>query len=498
LNAYVPGQLYQDLVLPPGTQIRWQVAHRGRDGTDTFGVLIGAPDNTVSQGNYATPNTEWRVYSGLYTVPSGQYITRFALSAVSTSGGSVSVGNFIDDIRLSNFCPPSTQGYKSVKLMTDADSNNTISPGDILVYTLHYANNAATTTGPAAGFQVNDRLPAGLTIMAAGAQTITVSGGSTSANKNTAYTGATAGAVSDLLGPGALLDVGGTIRIDIPVTVNSDAVGTVLNQGTASATEFVGQTVKTDNVDSTTSGLPSGVTVPTGSVAQQQEVTINPTSLEIINPAASTPNVLLVKRITAINQVTTTFGGDNLAIYNEDSTYPYDDNTPETAATPPDTDKWPNTTGSASSTFLIGGRSGGETKPKDEVEYTIYFLSAGTKDATDVQICDRVPDNQVFVPDAYNTAYNSTAGNTGGFSGSNRGISLEYNGQILALTNDADGDIARFYPPNSTLPAVCSNVVGQTQNNGAVVVNLGNLPRAATPGSPATSYGLIRFRARVK
>ncbi len=222
-------------------------------------------------------------------------------------------------------------------------------------------------------------------------------------------------------------------------------------------------------------------------------------------PVASDPNLLLVKRITKINNATTTINGDNLAIYNPVSAYPYDDNLIEPALAPnlpafptADTDKWPGTVDDTSSTFLIGGNDGGETSPDDEVEYTIYFLSAGSQDATNVQLCDRIPDNQVFVPDAYNAAHNSATGNTGGFSGSNRGITIEYNGQTLALTNDADGDIGQFYPPNSTLPAACNFTAGQTQDNGAVVVNLGNLPRATAPGTPGDSYGLIRFRANVK
>jgi hypothetical protein len=84
-------------------------------------------------------------------------------------------------------------------------------------------------------------------------------------------------------------------------------------------------------------------------------------------------NVLLVKRITQINNAKTTMGGDDLSIYNQDNNYPYDDNTLELPTTHPypDTNKWPGTIAATSSTFLIGGMNGGTTKPNDVVEYTI-------------------------------------------------------------------------------------------------------------------------------
>jgi uncharacterized repeat protein (TIGR01451 family) len=502
LNANVPGQLYQDLAVPPGTQIRWQVAHRGRSGTDTFGVFIGAPANEVSQGSYATPNTEWRVYSGLYTVPANQYITRFALRAISTAGGDISVGNFVDDVRLSNFCAPTAQGFKSVKLTTDTDGDTKISPGDILTYTLYYTNSSSSSTGPAAGFQINDLLPSDLTITATGAQTITVSGGSTLASKNPSYTGAAAGAVSELLNPGALLDVGGVIRVDIPVRVGTNASGTRLNQATSTATEFSGNNVKTDNVDSTTTGLPSGVTIPANSVAQQQNPAIEPTSLVVMNPAVTnTPNLLLVKRITAINGGMTSQGGDDLSLYRDDASNPYDDNiititTPPASSSDPkqDTDKWPDP-----ATFLVGGINGGLTRPGDEVEYTIYFLSAGSNTAQNVQLCDRIPQYQTFIPNAYN----STTQASNGLPNVDRGIVISYNGNLQSYTNVIDGDTARFYGVNESLPAVC----GTAQNTtGAIVVNLGNgatpsvggsLLHATTPGAPVTSYGFVRFKAKV-
>ncbi len=43
--------------------------------------------------------TAWGIYTGTYTVPAGQTVTRFSFDSVSQAGG-VSYGNFIDDFRV--------------------------------------------------------------------------------------------------------------------------------------------------------------------------------------------------------------------------------------------------------------------------------------------------------------------------------------------------------------------------------------------------------------
>lgn len=206
-------------------------------------------------------------------------------------------------------------------------------------------------------------------------------------------------------------------------------------------------------------------------------------------PVTNNPNVLLVKRITRVNGLTTN-GSTNLNVYVDDPNYPYDDNTLDSPEpTPLDTEYWPTP-----STYLLGATNGGETRPGDEIEYTIYFLSTGDKAAVDVQLCDKVPSFQTFIPDAYNSVTPAPSGGVG----ANRGIAVEYNGTPLSYTNDADGDTAQYYPPGSTLPAACDNAPAQAEDNGAVVINLGNLPESTAPGTPTTSYGALKFRAKVK
>ncbi len=216
------------------------------------------------------------------------------------------------------------------------------------------------------------------------------------------------------------------------------------------------------------------------------------------NVVQGNPNVLLIKRITAVNGETVNDGRD-LASYINDPDNPYDDNKLEGAKPPnfpsPDTDKWPNTTEDTSSTFLIGETNGGKVKPDDEIEYTIYFLSTGDREAKNVLLCDRVPENVTFIPDSFN----SEAQVSGGSPGVDRGILWLKDGNTESLTNVQDGDFAQYFPPGNEPNTVYPKIQCDGLNtNGAVVVNLGNLPNATAPGTPNTSYGLVKFRARVK
>jgi uncharacterized repeat protein (TIGR01451 family) len=205
------------------------------------------------------------------------------------------------------------------------------------------------------------------------------------------------------------------------------------------------------------------------------------------------PNLLLVKRITQVNDATVTLNGDNLATYINEPGNAYDDNTLDNPVTParPDTDKWPTP-----NTFLIGGVNGGNVRPSDELEYTIYFLSAGDSDANNVFFCDRVPSNVTFVP----TAFNGQPTAPGGLGTGDRGIFFGQGTTTGSLSNISDGDIAQYLAPGISIGSVYPSLGNScgTNDNGAIVVNLGTIPKADAPGTPANSYGFIRFRGRVK
>ncbi|MEH2244091.1 GEVED domain-containing protein [Nostoc sp.] len=200
------------------------------------------------------------------------------------------------------------------------------------------------------------------------------------------------------------------------------------------------------------------------------------------------PKLILVKRITRINNQDLTNIVDGRSDVSSNAT--------NYVASPNDVDDdssnpWP-------SGYLRGLINGGTVKPNDELEYTIYFLSEGQGDATSVQICDLVPTNTTFLP----TAFNGMTPNDGGLPGADQGIALALGSSTPTayLTNVQDGDRGRFYTANeSGIPSSCGINI-----NGAVVVNitrspdLSNLPAASGSGTPANSYGFVRFRVKMK
>ena len=202
------------------------------------------------------------------------------------------------------------------------------------------------------------------------------------------------------------------------------------------------------------------------------------------------PNLLLVKRITAINR-----GQSDQRLF----TNFVDD------ATNIDTDdKWLQVNNNTSS-YLVGAINVDQVRPEDEVEYTIYFLSNGSETAENVLICDLIPDNMELVPNSFN----SEPPAEDGLPGAARGILWQYDGATESLTNANDGDDGYYFVPGDNPADVnvlnsvqCGNSSSNT--NGAVVINLNDLPVAKAPEVPANSeipldsYGFIRFRARVK
>jgi uncharacterized repeat protein (TIGR01451 family) len=190
-----------------------------------------------------------------------------------------------------------------------------------------------------------------------------------------------------------------------------------------------------------------------------------------------TPDLRLVKRITAIN------GSSISTIIDPTTTSDPNDNAPN----------WPVG-------YLKGAINAGVVSPSDEVEYTIYFLSDGDSSVKRVQVCDLVPTNNTFIA----TTFNGLTPTDGGLPVADAGIALSIGSTAptVYLTNVAgDGqDQGQFLAP-TTAPASCG---AGSNTNGAVVVDVvtdtttpSNLPNATAPGTPTSSYGFIRFRAKV-
>jgi uncharacterized repeat protein (TIGR01451 family) len=223
----------------------------------------------------------------------------------------------------------------------------------------------------------------------------------------------------------------------------------------------------------------------------------------------ATPNLLLVKRITAINGGTTTINGDPINGFTPAPFYDRDGD-----GTSDDLDPlWPTPNG----TYLRGAVNGGEVKPGDQIEYTIYFLSKNNQ-VVDAELCDLIPSDLTFVRDAYNgltpQAPNAFPGDVGIALGLDSTTLPTAPTEYATNTNqDSAVNLGALVPPppvyningpdrgyfaeqSDPLPLSCGAGVN---TEGAVVVEiLETLPNASGSGTPTNSYGFIRFIAEVK
>lgn len=160
LNAFQASMLYQDLATTPGQTLYWSLKHRGREGTDTMSVMIGVPGTALTNvsGSLADGTAAWGTHTGSYTVPAGQTTTRFGFQALTTSTGSPSVGNLLDDISFGT--GPCLVSTKTVANLTRGGT--TAEVGDTLRYTVTTRNDGGN---PALQSVSTDVLPAGIDLV---------------------------------------------------------------------------------------------------------------------------------------------------------------------------------------------------------------------------------------------------------------------------------------------------------------------------------------------
>jgi uncharacterized repeat protein (TIGR01451 family) len=152
LNATQASTLFQDLPTTPGQQLFWRLAHRGRSGVDTMQLRIGPPGQPPNfTQQMSDGNTAWVVYTGTYTVPPGQTVTRFAFAAVSAVGGPT-VGNFLDGIFFGT--PPCDLVTKTVT------PTGPVLAGAVLTYRVTVLNGGGDVS---AATILTDVIPAGAT-----------------------------------------------------------------------------------------------------------------------------------------------------------------------------------------------------------------------------------------------------------------------------------------------------------------------------------------------
>lgn len=339
-----------------------------------------------------------------------------------------------------------------LEVVTNTHSPAALSTGSTVTDTIVVRNNGPDDTTNAA---FTDTIPAGITSVN---WTCTVS---------PVAAGNSCGAAS---GTGNAINT--TVNLKNGATATYVVTGTVSSSGTLTNTAKIIRTNDTtdpDDINKTGAGNNSKTDTTT------------------VSAVSVPPNLLLVKRITAINGVDVTGFQDGVNT-------PGNSNNVGTKAVEDNNALWP----SPNITSLRGAINSStiaptvSLKPGEEVEYTIYFLNNGAAQANNVNICDFVPANQTYV----NTGYNSSSfsNDTGGLAGSNYGIAiLSANAATpVKATNALDGDRGQFY--NSGFPSACT---GTNSARGAVVVNMGIVPNATAAGTPANSYGFIRFKAKI-
>ncbi|SHL59559.1 isopeptide-forming domain-containing fimbrial protein, partial [Shouchella rhizosphaerae] len=154
LNADTHSMLYQELPTVPGQTIYWRLDHRGWAGVDTMSVNIGPvtadPFNTTPEIERFSTGTVWETYSGSYTVPAGQTVTRFGFKAISTATGQLAFGNYIDNVFLGT--EPCVDAEKSVS------PEGEVGVGDELTYEVTVKNGGGDIAGNTV---IEDAIPEG-------------------------------------------------------------------------------------------------------------------------------------------------------------------------------------------------------------------------------------------------------------------------------------------------------------------------------------------------
>jgi uncharacterized repeat protein (TIGR01451 family) len=350
-----------------------------------------------------------------------------------TNSATVSGGGEINTANNGATDPTTVTALADLRLSKTATPANP-SVGGAFNYTITVTNDGPST---ATNVQVTDRLPS-ITDVLVNSLLITTSQGS---------------AVYNVATPNIIWTVG-TLAPNTSATLTIPATRLV-----ASLIINVAEVTASDQSDPDST--------PGNNVANEDDqASVTMTS------AASSPKLILVKRITAIN-------GSMVSTVIDPTTTP-DPND--------DAPNWPVA-------YLKGSIDTGIVRPGDELEYTIYFLSSGDTPITKVNICDLVPANSTFIP----TTYNGLSPANGGLPGADSGISLTIGpSPTFYLSNAKDTDRGEFFVAGTTPSGTCSGA----NDNGAVVVDIvtgaNTLPNATAPGTPTNSYGLIRFRALVK
>ncbi len=143
---------------------------------------------------------------------------------------------------------PVVSGYKLVTIENDYVNIGEVNPGDSILWEIVYVNSG---DGAAYDFQINEVLPAGVTMIAS--PTIELFGTGTTGSINPIFNGT---GTNDLLASHAVLGPGGTIHVSILASINWDSLGHIANQASATSSSYPGS-IMTDSLDQTMPIVPN-------------------------------------------------------------------------------------------------------------------------------------------------------------------------------------------------------------------------------------------------
>ena len=407
------------------------------------GLAFQASDNTLYMQGSGGKSFGWDLGTNVVTI--------LAL----TTPGSADLGSCTyPDLN------PTGAFIKTVANITNPGAN-ILSINDVLEYTLSVTNNGNLVTG---NTTLIDAIPAGTTYVA-GSTTLN---GIAKADNSGVMPYANAANPQLINSPGeasGVLTTGSTRKATVVFRVKVSAVGTkVCNQSNFFYDGSLPVGIVSDDPSTT-------------AVADDQTCT-----------GVNKAKLLLVKRITSIKRNGETVP-ENFTAFVDDST----------STTPTNDDNhcnWLGATGVAgacTNTYTVGKTSLPDVQTGDEIEYTIYYLNGGGNPAKQAKICDQLDANLTF-----QTQFDSSDVNTVG-----KGLVLVA-GNTLAqpLTNTGlDGDQGQLTTPSLATSCNLGARVGSNLSNNVVVVDVGTptapLINSTSAGTPTTSYGYIRFKAKV-
>lgn len=95
-----------------------------------FGNLANGGTATVYDSgtklNFKYGNTDWHYYTGNFSIPQDQYLTRFFFVAGETASGNPTMGNFLDNIQLSDSVPSPNHGQATAVIQKTVKGLDTL------------------------------------------------------------------------------------------------------------------------------------------------------------------------------------------------------------------------------------------------------------------------------------------------------------------------------------------------------------------------------------